>query len=221
MKVKTDSVIEKSQDQMRAANLPADLHTVHINWEEELANCVRRSDGFLNIAHEAVDLHLADSAQARKTALRFISKQWPKDPQAVLEVSYEKLASDSRRFAHALRSLGVKKGDVLFALSPRIPDLYSVMLGTLRAGAVFSPLFSAFGPEPIAARVERGAGKVLFSLASHYRKKIAPVRDRLATLKHIILYCQLIATPLSVGVTVGAGLVDSEVSNISLDSWAV
>lgn len=176
---------------MRAANLSAgslaDLRTVRINWEEELAGCLRLSDGFLNIAHEAVDIHLADSAQSKKTALRFISKRWPKDPHAVFDISYEKLASESRHFAHALRSIGVKKGDVLFALSPRIPDLYSVMLGTLRAGAVFSPLFSAFGPEPIAARVERGAGKVLFSLASYYRKKIAPVRDRLPTLKYIIL----------------------------------
>ncbi len=189
--MKTDTLIIKSQKHMRVANLPvhsqSDLKAVRINWEEELAGCLRLSDGFLNIAHEAVDVHLLDSAQAKKAALRFISKQWPKDPHAVFDISYENLASESRRFAHALRSIGVKKGDVLFALSPRIPELYSVMLGTLRAGAVFSPLFSAFGPEPIAARVERGAGKVLFSLASYYRKKIAPVRDRLPTLKYIIL----------------------------------
>lgn len=52
----------------------------------------------------------------------------------------------------------------------RIPPLYAVVLGSLRAGCVFSPLFSAFGPEPIIARMTKGVGKVLFTLASYYRK---------------------------------------------------
>jgi hypothetical protein len=46
----------------------------------------------------------------------------------------------------------------VFALAGRIPELYVAALGTLKAGAVFCPLFSAFGPEPIRQRLELGEG---------------------------------------------------------------
>ena len=55
-----------------------------------------------------------------------------------------------------LRSLGVGKGDRVFTIMGRIPELYVAMLGALRNGCVVSPLFSAFGPEPIATRVNIG-----------------------------------------------------------------
>ena len=64
---------------------------------------------------------------------------------------FKDFAFETYKFANALKSLGVKKGDVLFSLSPRIPELYTVALGALRLGVVFSPLFSAFGPEPVQA----------------------------------------------------------------------
>ena len=59
-------------------------------------------------------------------------------------------------------------------LAGRIPELYVAALGTLKNGAVFSPLFSAFGPEPIAARIGIGDGKVLVTTAALYSRKVAP-----------------------------------------------
>jgi long-subunit acyl-CoA synthetase (AMP-forming) len=68
---------------------------------------------------------------------------------------------ETNQFANFLRSLGVGKGDRVFALMGRTPELYVVALGSLKNLSVFSPLFSAFGPEPIHARLSLGEGKVL------------------------------------------------------------
>lgn len=178
--------IMKSPCEKAEANVdPSTL--LNVNWQTELETRKAAAGGFLNITFEAIDRHLASGTDSQKTALRFISKKWPRDPRAVQDITYAQLYESTCRFANALNSSGLKKGDVLFALSPRIPELYTTILGTLRAGLVFSPLFSAFGPEPIAARVSKGQGKVLFSLASYYRKKIEPIRSSMESLKYVVL----------------------------------
>lgn len=177
-------IIEKSIQTVATANLAAAKITAPFDWPQALA-AVTASDGSVNICREALDRHLPTYGE--RIALRFIDKDWPTNASAIRDISYAELANLSRRFAHALIKLGVGKGDVLFALSPRIPELYSMVLGTLRMGGVFSPLFSAFGPEPIAARMSKGCARVIFSLASLYRKKIAPIRATIVSLQHIIL----------------------------------
>ena len=59
----------------------------------------------------------------------------------------------SHRFANVLARLGVQRGERVATLMGRIPALYATVLGTLAAGAVYCPLFSAFGPEPVKARL--------------------------------------------------------------------
>jgi len=58
---------------------------------------------------------------------------------------------------------------------------------TLKAGAVFAPLFSAFGPDPIRQRLEIGEGRVLVTTSSLYRKKVAAIRAELPTLEHVLI----------------------------------
>jgi len=50
-----------------------------------------------------------------------------------------------------------------------------------------SPLFSAFGPEPIHTRITLGVGSVLVTTSSLYQKKIADLRSRLPHLRHVLL----------------------------------
>ncbi len=137
--------------------------------------------GGLNIAHEAVDRH-ARGPRADRTALRFLATDRP-----ARELSYAELASKSDTFHCLLQRLGVGKGDRLFILCERIPELYIAVLGALKCGVIVSPLFSAFGPQPIATRVNLGGGKVLVTTESLYRRKVAPVRDRMPTLEHVLL----------------------------------
>ena len=77
------------------------------------------------------------------------------------------------------RSAGLRKGDRVFSLLGRVPELYIAALGTLKNGSVFSPLFSAFGPEPIKARMTIGDAKVLVTSEAFYRRKIEPWRREL------------------------------------------
>jgi acetyl-CoA synthetase len=154
-------------------------------WAKELSNHIEK-DGFINICHEALDRQVKGPFR-NSIAIRYLPPGWSSENSATIDITYLQLTNNTYRFANALRGLGLRKGDVLFSLSPRVPELYIVALGTLRAGAVFSPLFSAFGPDPILARMKKGKAKVIFSHASLYRKKILPILSSLPDLKHIIL----------------------------------
>ncbi|KGD99974.1 acetyl-CoA synthetase [Rhizobium sp. YS-1r] len=134
-----------------------------------------------NIAHEAVDRHAAGS-HAEKLAIRWIGKTG-----ARRDLTYIDLRRDTNRFANALVSLGLKPGERVFLLMGRLPELYVAVLGTLKAQCVASPLFSAFGPEPIATRIGIGEGRVLITTPELYRRKVQNVRDRMPSLSHIIL----------------------------------
>jgi acetyl-CoA synthetase len=135
----------------------------------------------LNIAYEAVDRHVA-KGRGEHLAIRWLGKGGQQQ-----DLSYVALMEQTSRFANVLRGLGVGKGERVFALLPRLPELYIACLGTLKNGSVFSPLFSAFGPEPIAARVGLGEGRVLVTTASLYARKVASIRDALPSLEHVLI----------------------------------
>jgi acetyl-CoA synthetase len=135
----------------------------------------------LNIAHEAVDRH------ARGPRADHIAMRWLGRDGSVTTATYAELASRSNRFANALRALGVGRGDRVFTLLGRVPELYLTAIGTLKNSSVLSPLFPAFGPEPIRQRLELGDGRVLVTTPTLYRRRIAAIRDSLRRLEHVIL----------------------------------
>ena len=136
----------------------------------------------LNIAHEAVDRH-ANGPLRDHLALRWLGKQGE-----VRDFSYGDLYRLTNQFANVLRTLGVGKGDRVFALAGRIPELYIAALGTLKNGSVFCPLFSAFGPEPIQQRLTIAEGKVLVTTDLLYgRRKISELRSALTHLEHVLV----------------------------------
>ncbi len=124
----------------------------------------------LNIAHEAVDRH-ANGPLRDHLAIRWLGKNGE-----VEDYSYGQLQTLTNRFANALQQLGVNKGDRVYILAGRIPELYVAALGTLKHGGVFCPLFSAFGPEPIRARLTIGQAKVLITTESLYDRKVKALR---------------------------------------------
>jgi acetyl-CoA synthetase len=135
----------------------------------------------LNIAHEAVDRHAAGPLHD-KVALRWLGRHGE-----VRDLTYADLRVLSNRFANVLRALGVRTGERVFSLAGRIPELYVAALGTWKAGAVFCPLFAAFGPEPIRQRLSRGQGRVLVTTEMLYAAKVARLRDQLPDLAHVLL----------------------------------
>ena len=141
----------------------------------------------LNIAHEAVDRH-ANGPRATRVALRCVAKDG-----SVTELTYADLRDQTNRFANLLGSLGIGKGDRVFSLLGRTPELYVAALGTLKNTSVFAPLFSAFGPEPIRDRLRIGDGKALVTTADLYQRRIAAIRDSLPGLEHVLIVGDAVA----------------------------
>jgi acetyl-CoA synthetase len=137
--------------------------------------------GGLNIAHEAVDRH-AGGPRAGTVALRCIGRKGE-----ITEYTYRGLRDETNRFANLLRSLGVGRGDRVFSLLGRVPELYVTALGTLKNTSVFSPLFPAFGPDPILDRLLLGDARVIVTSQRLYERRIAAIRAKLPDLKHVLI----------------------------------
>ena len=161
--------------------------TVTIDQPSEVWARARRAlDGLpdgrgLNIAHEAVDRHLGTDREHR-VAIRWLGGRGARE-----DLTYGDLAERTARFANVLQDLGVGAGDPVFALSGRTPLLYVAALGALKHRAVFSPLFAAFGPDPVRTRLRIGRGRVLVTTEAQYRRKVAGLRRDLPDLEHVLL----------------------------------
>lgn len=137
--------------------------------------------GGLNIAWEAIDRHAAGPLR-HHLAIRWIGKDDRK-----IDFTYGDLQEATNRFANVLRTLGLGKGDAVFALAGRIPELYIAAMGTLKNRSVFCPLFSAFGPEALRQRLGKGEAKVLVTTSRLYKRNIAELRSSLPCLRHVLL----------------------------------
>ena len=174
------------------------------SWDE-----ARRSlDGLpggqgLNIAHETVDRH-ASGGRRSHVALRCLPRHG-----ARTEVSYGELARRSSQFANALDGLGVTRADRVFVLMPRTSWLYVSVIGALKHRCVVSPLFAAFGPEPIRERLALGGARVLVTTPDLYRQRVAPIRRLLPELRHVLVATsELAAGPLRETATAIPGTLD-------------
>ena len=165
-----------------APNMPDyDRARAEFSWAAARSRLAGLPGGGLNIAFEAVDRQ-ADGPLAHAVALRFMSKRHPPS-----DLTYAALRRETDRFAGVLDALGVRRGERVFVLAGRIPELYVAALGTLKHGAVFCPLFSAFGPEPIEQRLRLGDARVLVTTTALYARKVAELRGRLPGLEHVLL----------------------------------
>nr|MBC8410827.1 AMP-binding protein [Paracoccaceae bacterium] len=102
-----------------------------------------------NAAYECCDRWV----NSNKIALNWISSK-----SEFEKLSYRSLEVKSKQFANMLIQKGIKNGDVVAGLLPRIPELLVVIVGTWRIGAVYQPLFTAFGPKAIETRVSKKTG---------------------------------------------------------------
>jgi acetyl-CoA synthetase len=140
----------------------------------------------VNIADLAIDRHVR-AGRGDSVALRWLGRNTA-DIDSPIDITYAMLATRTNRFASALTRRGLGKGAGLATLAGRIPDLYVAALGTLKAEGVFTPLFSAFGPDPIVQRLNLGHIRVLVTTPLLYRRKIASILERLPHLD-LVLIC--------------------------------
>jgi len=174
--------IRKRPEDFVGANLPDyDEYARVFSWPQARALLDGLPGGGLNIAHEAIDRHVM-AGRGDKLALRWIGRD-----DSIRDFNYSAIGTAINRFANVLGQRGIAKGDRVFSLLGRVPELYIAALGTLKKGSVFSPLFSAFGPEPIKARMTIGEANALITTEAFYRRKVETWRKELATLKHVFL----------------------------------
>jgi len=110
--------------------------------------------GQVNMAHEAIDRHAA-SELATKVALLYF------DGDREERFTYADMKRESDRAGNVLKSVGVEKGDRVFIFMPRSPELYFILLGTLKLGAIVGPLFEAFMEQAVHDRLLDSEAKVI------------------------------------------------------------
>jgi acetyl-CoA synthetase len=151
------------------------------SWQEARRTLTSNTDSRLNIAHEAVDRQV-ERGRGNQVAARFLDRDWNR-----ADVTYAELKRRVSRFVDVLGYLGLQRGATVATLLGRVPELFTVGLGTLKAGNVLCSLFSAFGPEPLKTRLQLGHAKVLVTTESLYRRKVADIREALPELRHVLI----------------------------------
>ncbi|MBF6987104.1 AMP-binding protein [Cupriavidus sp. IK-TO18] len=122
------------------------------SYDEAVARQLHGSLDAINACVECCDRH----AEAGRIAL-----YWEGRDGSARSWTFAELQALSAQFAGFLRAQGVQPGDRVAGLLPRRAELLVTILGTWRAGAVYQPLFTAFGPKAIEHRLNSSGAKVV------------------------------------------------------------
>ncbi|WP_396587763.1 acetate--CoA ligase [Bermanella sp. R86510] len=141
-----------------------DKSDLHIRWFE---------DGELNVTESCIDRHLKNHGDQ-------LAIIWEPDDeqQTARHITYNQLSEEVNRLANGLRSLGVKKGDVVTIYMPMVPEASMAMLACARIGAVHSVVFGGFSPEALSGRIEDGHCHYVITANEGVRAgKTVPLKD--------------------------------------------
>ncbi|MFZ7133618.1 MAG: acetate--CoA ligase [Eubacteriales bacterium] len=157
------------------------------NYEKEAANfqwaSVEKQFSWaetnrMNMAYEAIDRH-AQSHLKDKVALIF------QDEMREEKYTFSEMKTITNQVGNLLKNYAnVAKGDRVFLFMPRSPELYFILLGAIKVGAIVGPLFEAFMEGAVKDRLEDSEAKVLVT-TTELLKRI-PVKE-LPKLKYIII----------------------------------
>ena len=146
--------------------------------------------GKLNLSYNCVDRH-ALGPRAHKTALI-----WEGEPGEIRRLTYAELHVEVQKFANALKSLGIQKGDRVAVYMGMTPELAIALLACARIGAVHSVIFGGFAANAIADRVNDSGCVAIITQDTSYRRgneiKLKRTVDEAMpacpTVKHVVVY---------------------------------
>ena len=127
--------------------------------------------GRLNVAHNVLDRHAAVGSPARNR----VACIWEGEPGDVRQLTFHDLRRSADRVATTLDGFGVDPGDTVALYMPMVPEVISILYGCFKVGAVAVPVFSGFGTDAVATRLEASAARILFTADGFYRRG-EPVR---------------------------------------------
>jgi acetyl-CoA synthetase len=122
--------------------------------------------GKINIAHNVVDRHAAPESERRNK----VATIWEGEDGEVREVTFHELHRQSNKVANALEERGIEEGDTVGLYMPMVPEVVSILYGCFKVGAVAVPIFSGFGVEATATRIEDSDCSVLIMGDGFYRR---------------------------------------------------
>ncbi|WP_339193232.1 acetate--CoA ligase [Aeribacillus sp. FSL W8-0870] len=148
------------------------------DWKEVEENFSWSKTGKINAAYEAIDRH-ADGAKKNKVALYY------RDANRDEKYTFEEMKELSNKAANVLKQYtDLQKGDRVFVFMPRSPELYFVILGAIKLGAIVGPLFEAFMESAVKDRLEDSEAKVIVTTKELLPR--VPI-DELPALKHVVV----------------------------------
>ncbi|UYO31022.1 acetate--CoA ligase [Bacillus halotolerans] len=148
------------------------------DWSEAEKHFSWHKTGKLNAAYETIDRH-AESFRKNKVALYY------KDAKRDEKYTFKEMKEETNRAGNVLRRYGnVEKGDRVFIFMPRSPELYFIMLGAIKIGAIAGPLFEAFMEGAVKDRLQNSEAKVVVTTPELLER--IPV-DKLPDLQHIFI----------------------------------
>jgi acetyl-CoA synthetase len=178
-----------------------------IHWSKPYQNLLDLSGGFsaarwfsggqLNIAANCLEWHLnpANSNGCRVSAgPDHPALIWCGEDGQSTTLSYRELNALSNRVANTLQALKVEPGDAVGIYMPMVPETVAVFFGCFKVGAVAVPIFSGFGPKPLASRLQDCKAKVLFTADAGIRRAgVIPIKkdadeaaNEVPSLRHVI-----------------------------------
>ncbi|HEV7679658.1 MAG TPA: acetate--CoA ligase [Candidatus Dormibacteraeota bacterium] len=120
--------------------------------------------GRLNVSYNCLDRHV-EAGNGHKVAYH-----WEGEPGDTRSITYQELLDDVCRFANALRSLGVEKGDRVGIYLPMIPELPVAMLACARIGAAHSVVFGGFSADAVRDRMNDAEATVIVTADEGWRR---------------------------------------------------
>ncbi|EFW92613.1 AMP-dependent synthetase and ligase [Haladaptatus paucihalophilus DX253] len=122
--------------------------------------------GKINIAHNTLDRY----AQVDSPERNHVACIWEGEPSDVREITYHELYREANMVANALEERGIETGDTVGLYMPMVPEVISILYGILKVGAIAVPIFSGFGTDATATRIEDSECSVLFTGDGFYRR---------------------------------------------------
>ena len=123
------------------------------------------SGGRINVAHNCVDRHGTHKKRSKKIAV-----QWQGECGAEVKLTYKELYDQSNQVVNYLKSVGIQKGDAVALYMPMLAELVPIFFGIMKMGVVVVPIFSGFGSQAVAERLQGAQVKAVFTVDGTLRK---------------------------------------------------
>src|SRR6184192_469697 len=112
-----------------------------------------------NFATDVIDVYAEDRSR--------LALVWENEAGEEARYTFWDFSEQSRRFANVLRSLGVRGGDPVMIMLPRIPEWQIAFLGVIRIGALAIPCTLQLRAKDIVYRANHSEAKVIITAAEN------------------------------------------------------